>query len=106
MGERKNYFRIIFLSIFCIFFVPFLSAQAIKYQKVSLGDTIRIGEFLYADDYTPSTADCTLTIYDSAGTQKHSAVMLEDANGWHYRDYAVGAGEALLSSTSKCNTSV
>lgn len=80
---------------FFTFFVPFFSTQAIEYQRVSLGDTIRIGEFLYEDDYSPSTADCTLTIYDSAGTQKYTGTMTENANGWHYHDYAVGAGEAL-----------
>lgn len=95
MTKVKNCFRIIFLSIFLTFFIPFLSTQATEYQKVSLGDTIRIGEFLYEDDYTASTADCTLTIYDSAGTLKYTGTMTENANGWHYHDYAVGAGEAL-----------
>ena len=96
---KRTIFRIIFLSIafifFISFFIPFFSTQALEYQRVSLGDTIRIGEFLYEDDYTASTADCTLTIYDSAGTQKYTGTMTENANGWHYHDYAVGGGEAL-----------
>lgn len=95
MSKEKNYFRIIFLLSFLSFFIPFFSAQAIEYQRVSLGDTIRIGEFLFEDDYTASTADCTLTIYNPAGTLKYTGIMTEDANGWHYHDFAVGAGEAL-----------
>jgi hypothetical protein len=89
---RRIIFSVFFVSIF---FISFLKAQAVEYQKVPLGDTIRIGEFLFEDDYTPSTADCTLTIYDPAGTLKYTGIMTEDANGWHYHDFAVGGGEAL-----------
>ena len=95
MHKRASFFRILFLSSFSAFFIPLFSAQAIEYQKVSLGDTIRIGEFLFEDDYTPSTADCTLTIYDPSGTLKYTGTMTENANGWHYHDYTVGGGEAL-----------
>ncbi len=88
----------IFLQFFFIFIfsTPTFFVHAQNYQQISLGETIRLGEFVYNDDYTASTTPCTVTIFDSAGASKiASGSMTADANGWHYYDYAVGGGEAL-----------
>jgi hypothetical protein len=97
MKGKNNFFRIFLLVFLFVFFsVPFSGIFALSYQEVELGGTIRIGEFIYEDDYTPSTADCTITVYDPSGTLKVNGItMTEDANGWHYYDYAVGGGETI-----------
>ncbi len=86
----RFFLSVSFLSV--LFFVPVVHAAM---ESVELGDTIQLGEFLYEDDYTASTEDCTITIYDPSNTLKvNAALMSENANGWHYYDYAVGGGEA------------
>ena len=63
-------------------------------DRVFLGQTIRIGDFVFEDDYTPSTDDCTISIYDPSGVQKvNEATMIDNVSGWHYYDYAVGINE-------------
>ena len=64
MKGKNNFFRIFLLVFLFVFFsVPFSGIFALSYQEVELGGTIRIGEFIYEDDYTPSTADCTITVF-------------------------------------------
>ena len=98
MSKKDILIHFLFLVIFGAVFVSPVVVNA-EYQKVSLGDTIRIGDFVYNDDYTPSGATCTVTIYDSNGVLKvpsSSGAMTNDpsGNGWHYFDYLVGSGEA------------
>ena len=71
------------------------------YNKFSPGDTATIGEFLYEDDFTPSTTDCTITVTDPSGDLILSAVtMSERADGWHYHDFVpaseVGIWPAIM----------
>ncbi|MFA6511179.1 MAG: dockerin type I domain-containing protein [Candidatus Paceibacterota bacterium] len=94
MNKQTLLIHFLFLPIFWIIFASPNIANA-EYQKVSLGDTIRIGEFVYNDDYTPSVTACTITINDPVGTLKVNAgAMTTIATGWHYYDYAVGGGES------------
>ena len=98
MNKRNKFICIIFLQIFVFIFflVPTSDIYAIDYQKASLGETIRLGEFVYNDDYTSSVADCSIIIYNSVGSLKiGSTLMNVNPNGWHYYDYAIGSGETL-----------
>lgn len=89
--------RFFLLTAFVTLAVGFFNVAYAAYQTVELGSTITIGEFLYEDDYTASTVDCTISIYDPAGTLKVDTVtMSENANGWHYYSYAVGGAETAL----------
>ncbi len=81
------------ILIFVFVFLPIVSFAA--YERVSKGDTITMGEFVYDDNYVATTtANCTVTIYDPANTLKVNAQsMTANANGWYYYDYTVGASE-------------
>ena len=96
MSKKIPLFIVFFISIFLVFFVFPIIVKA-AYQTVSLGSTIRVGDFVYNDDYSPSSATCSLIIYDSSGTLQYSGSMTTDpsGNGWHYYDYAVGSGALL-----------
>ncbi len=85
--------KIIYIFIVLTFIPDIASAQA---DKVFLGETIRIADFVFEDDYTPSTDPCTLSIYNPSGTLKvNEANMQSYANGWHYYDYTVPLDEEI-----------
>ncbi len=83
----------ILFSIIIVFVFTSLNVYA-GTERVYLGQTIRIGDFVFEDDYTPSTDDCTISIYDPSGVQKVTEeIMLDNVSGWHYYDYTVGINE-------------
>lgn len=91
--RAKTKQRLIYLfSVFSFLFFGFFSisvAFAAEYQKIAPGETITLGEFLFEDDFSPSTEDCTITITDPSNNEVVSAVIMnERADGWHYYDYA------------------
>ncbi len=80
-----------FIAILFVFNYQFVYASP---ERVFLGQTIRIGDFVFEDDYTPSTDDCTISIYDPSGVQKvNEATMFDNVSGWHWYDYTVGINE-------------
>jgi hypothetical protein len=82
-----------FIVFVCLFFI-FQTANA-EIQRVSVGETITIGEFIYDDDYVATTTPCTVSIYDSLGDIKVNAqAMTATTTGWHYYDYAIPANGA------------
>ncbi|HAG27395.1 TPA: hypothetical protein DCG61_01265, partial [Patescibacteria group bacterium] len=59
-----------------------------SYTKFSPGATVTIGEFLFEDDFTPSTEDCTLTVRDPNGdVAVNEVTMSERPDGWHYHTF-------------------
>ncbi|MDQ5949571.1 MAG: hypothetical protein QG563_77, partial [Patescibacteria group bacterium] len=68
-------------------------------------EAIVIGEFIYEDDYTPTTDDCTISIYSPAGaTLVNEATMTDDATGWHYYSYTVPGVEGKYPTFITCGT--
>ena len=92
-----------FISLFLVFFATdFVYAG---YQKIATGDTVTLGEFVFEDDFSPSTTDCTIGITDPLNVEKVSptTLMNERSDGWHYYDYttlptaASGSWRAMMS---------
>jgi len=70
-------------------------ATASSYQKIAPGDTVTLGEFVFDDDFTPTTTPCTIGITNPSGTEvvPSTTPMSANADGWHYYDYTT-AGNA------------
>src|SRR3989344_4743476 len=94
----------------CFAFLGFLSFFNIAYAieiYVPL-ETIIIGEFIYEDDYTPTTDDCTISIYPPGGGTPliNEATMTDDATGWHRYSYVTPAVEGKYPTFITCGTLV
>lgn len=75
------------------------------YEIHAPGDTIVVGEFIYEDDYTPTTDDCTISVYSPAGaTLVNEATMSDEANGWHYYSYETPDVEGKYPVIITCGT--
>lgn len=91
----------------CFIFLGFLSFFHITYAIETYAplETITIGEFIYEDDYTPTTDDCTISIYSPTGTPLvDEAIMTDDATGWHFYSYATPATEGKYPTFITCGT--
>src|SRR3989344_1774329 len=78
--------------IFCLVVFGFSSisiAIAAGYQKIAPGDAVTLGEFVFEDDFTPTT-------------------MNANADGWHYYDYttSVSAEHGIWPSIMSCGSAV
>ncbi len=97
----SSYFISLFL-IFSFFATDFAYAD---YQKIAPGNTITLGEFVFEDNFSPSTTDCTIGITDSLNlvVVASTTIMNERSDGWHYYDYttlptaASGSWRAIMS---------
>ena len=82
-----------YLFIFSIIFIgafSFVKNSNAEIQRVSVGELITIGDFVYDDDYVATTTPCTISIYDVNNVLKvNAANMSSNINGWHYYDYTV-----------------
>ena len=76
-----------FLLALGFFFVPHGASASTAVNTIyAPGDTVTLGDFVYNDDYSPSTSDnCTITVYDPTGALIVNAQSLTpDSNGWHH----------------------
>ncbi|MFZ2199883.1 MAG: SH3 domain-containing protein [Microgenomates group bacterium] len=80
------------------------TAHATDYQQCESSSTCTIGEFLYADDYTPLTgASCTLTAKNPDGTAfVTSAAMTGRSDGWYSYDATLSSTTGLYTATICC----
>jgi hypothetical protein len=91
------------LFSFGIFFTHVVYAQDVYIP----GDSIVIGEFIYNDDYTPTTDNCTVSVYSPAGTVLVNEVtMSADATGWHHYSYTTPGTEGKYPTFITCGTSI
>ncbi|MCE9628790.1 MAG: hypothetical protein K8Q91_02220 [Candidatus Vogelbacteria bacterium] len=97
-----------FLGIFFLFLiVGFSTTVYAAYERFAPGTTATIGEFVYEDDFTPSTEDCVANIYDpSGGAVVTNGAMSEAASGWHWYDYSIPAigPEGIWPASMSCGT--
>lgn len=100
----------ILLALIFIFGISLGAAPAYAtYERFATGDTASIGEFVYEDDFTASTADCTISIYNPSGTAVVTdATMSEAASGWHSYGYAIPSNgtEGIYPATMSCGTAL
>ena len=76
-------------------------------ETYSPGETITIGEFIYNDDYTPTTDDCSVSVYSPSGVALVDNVTMSDtATGWHYYDYLIPGTEGKYPSFISCGSLV
>ncbi len=107
---KKYSFLFCFFSIvlYCSFFL-ISTVSANNYQKIAPGDTVTLGEFVFEDDFSPSTTDCTITINNPSNTEVvSSTIMSERADGWHYYDYATAgnASSGIWSAVISCGSAL
>lgn len=82
------------IHVFLVLFVSFFSLPLhhifAEYPRAAKGTTVVIGEFVYDDDYTPTTTPCTISIYNpSNASQVSGANMTVETTGWQHYDYAI-----------------
>lgn len=83
-------FGALFFVVILFYFSFIFIVRAYGYQKAAPGDTITLGEFVFEDDFTPSTEDCTITITDPSDTVVVPGVLMnERADGWHFYNYTI-----------------
>jgi len=77
------------ISVFGSVAVNFVRAG---YQEVAPGDTVTLGEFVFTDDFVPTTTPCTISITDPLNVEVvPPTLMTANEDGWHYYDYATPA---------------
>src|SRR3989344_5408250 len=94
-----------FIFLFLVFSLFATDFAYAIYQKVAPGDTVTLGEFVFEDDFSPSTTDCTIGITDPLNivAVASTTLMNERSDGWHYYDYttlstaASGSWRAIMS---------
>src|SRR3989344_1381651 len=94
-----------FIFLFLVFSLFATDFAYAGYQKIAPGDTVTLGEFVFEDDFSPSTTDCTIGITDSLNVEvvPPTTLMNERSDGWHYYDYttlstaASGSWRAIMS---------
>ena len=94
-----------FIFLFLVFSLFATDFAYAIYQKIAPGDTVTLGEFVFEDDFSPSTTDCTIGITDPLNivAVASTTLMNERSDGWHYYDYttlstaASGSWRAIMS---------
>ncbi|QQR50401.1 hypothetical protein IPF86_00565 [Candidatus Nomurabacteria bacterium] len=96
--------------LFVVLLVTFFSNAPVTLASETVyapGDTITVGEFVYNDDFTANTSDCTISIYSPNGTTLvNEVVMTADANGWHHYDYVAPVTNGKYASFMSCGTAL
>ena len=97
-----------------ILVITFISVGVVlaSYDKFAPGEEITISEFIYNDDFTPYTSNCTLSVYKPNGdafTLPGGATMSkDDTTGRHYKtftpDGAPGSTEGVWPANISCGT--
>ncbi len=91
--------------VFSVGFFVYTTAFAIDVHMP--GESITIGEFIYNDDYSPTTDDCTISIYSPAGaTLVNEATMTDDSTGWHYYPYTTPVTEGSYPAFITCGATL
>ena len=72
-------------------------------------ETIKIGEFIYDDNYVPTADDCKITIYDPNLVLRVDNVTMTDegtsaTTGWHYYSYTTLATEGKYPTFITCGS--
>ncbi len=95
-------FLIGMLTLF-VLSIPYQSNAA--YSKYAPGSQVVIGEFLFEDDFTPSTEDCTLTVREPDGDVAiNEVVMDERADGWHSHTFVPASINGIWSAIMTCGS--
>ncbi|MBU1348752.1 hypothetical protein KJ781_01635 [Patescibacteria group bacterium] len=93
MRNVKVFGSFVLLSV-VLSFVAVGSVSA-SYQRIAPGDAVTLGEFVFDDDFVPTTTPCTIGINDpsDAVVIPSTTAMTANNDGWHYYEY-VTAGNA------------
>lgn len=106
----ENHFKnkiicVLFSTSIFLLFVTIFTNNAYASDVYVPGDNIIIGEFIYEDDYTPTTDDCTISIYSPVGVNLvNEATMTDDVTGWHYYSYVTPGVEGKYPTFVTCGT--
>ncbi len=78
------------------------------YERFSPSTAVSISEFVYNDDYTVNTGDCTLTVLDPNGDAfalpGGSTMSVDVSTGRHYKNFTLSALEGVWPATMSCGT--
>lgn len=77
-----------FVLLFFVFSFFAVDNAYASYQKVAPGDTVTLGEFVFTDDFVPTTTPCTISITNPLNVGVvPPTTMTANADGWHYYNY-------------------
>ena len=91
----------LFLLLLC---VPALSLAG-SYPQYPAGSVVTIGEFVYNDDYSPTTDNCDVTVYDPTNTKVVYASTTARSDGWHSYTFTPASVLGVWSSNISCGSS-
>jgi hypothetical protein len=106
---RHNHnFRVAVVFVAILAFGVFgFTERVIAAETYVAESDIVIGEYIYADDYSPTTDNCWVTIKNPSGTTVVShALMSADADGWHHYSYTLSALEGKWPAFIECGTAL
>lgn len=105
---NKFHFKVFgfFILLLSFFTIDLVYAD---YQKIAPGATVTLGEYVFEDDFTPSTADCTINIKNPSNVEVvPPTIMSENADGWHYYNYitASNAPSGIWPAVMSCGSAL
>lgn len=78
------------------------------YERFAPGDTVTITEFVYDDDFVPTTTPCTLEVYEPDGDAfvlpGGNSMSVEAATGRHYKQFTPDIILGVWPATMSCGT--
>lgn len=106
--SKKTPQRVVaFLFLFVFGILATRSVVFAAYNRYAPGDTVTIGEFVYDDNFNPSTDACSTTVYyPNHTTAVVETLMTAQTDGWHeLAGFIVdSAHQGLWSATMYCSS--
>ncbi len=76
------------------------------YERYSVGDDVTIGEFVYDDDFQPTTTPCWVTITSPTSTVVVDNIEMTNGDrGWHYYPFLSVYAEGIWPTVMTCGSS-
>lgn len=101
-----GYFILLFF-VLNFFAIDFVYAS---YQKIAPGGTVTLGEFVFDDNFVPTTTPCTIGITNPLNVVvvPSTTPMTANNDGWHYYNYttATSAVSGMWPSVMICGSAI
>jgi len=92
----------VFVFLLFIFQTSIVVANTIVYKP---GDTVTVGEFVYNDDFTPTSDICTVSIFSPSGVALvNDVAMTVEVAGWQYYNFVAPVTNGMYASFITCGT--
>ncbi len=105
-GVCHNKLANFFALLIMVFSFCYFAAAASAYQEYLPNTTILLGEFVYDDDFTPTTTPCLISVFSPSGAVVASTTMTAETNGWHYYNLAPTTTEGIWPAVMQCGSTL